>query len=46
MLAECGYVFRVDLRINRDYFPVEHLLIGFDVQENKADGASLLRAAN
>ena len=40
--TQCIYVFCMDLRINSDYFPVQHLLIGF----YNRDGVCLLRGAN
>jgi len=37
--AQCIYVFCVDLRINSDYFPIQHSLTGF----YNRDGECLLR---
>ena len=33
LLPYCVYVFCMDLRTNSDYFPVQHLLIGFFISE-------------
>jgi hypothetical protein len=38
--TECIYVFCVDLRINRDDFPIQHKLIGF---YNRAGGVFTAR---
>jgi hypothetical protein len=39
MPAQCICVFRVDLRTNSDYFPIQHWLVGF----HNRDGVCLLR---
>ena len=40
--TQCIYVFRVDLRANSDYFPIQHELVGF----YNRDGTSLLRCTS